>query len=60
MAEALLGSDKVTLVGFGVLRPTIRSARTVRNPNTGEPMQLAESTTVKFSVSRKLLERLNG
>ena len=60
MTEALLGGDKVTLVSFGVLRPALRSARTIRNPNTGEPLALPESTTVKFSVSRKLLERLNG
>ncbi len=60
MTEALLGGDKVTLVGFGVLRPSIRAARTIRNPSTGEPMRLPTSNTVKFSVSKKLLERLNS
>ena len=60
MTDALVDGDKVTLVGFGVLRPAIRAARTVRNPNTGDPLRVPESTTVKFSVSSKLLERLNG
>ncbi|NCX78737.1 MAG: HU family DNA-binding protein, partial [Actinobacteria bacterium] len=36
-----------------------RQARTGRNPRTGEPVQIAASTTMKFSPSSTLKAGLN-
>ena len=62
--EAVMGSitqgikvdDNVTIVGFGSFAKKHRSARTVRNPATGEPMQVKASTTVGFKPSQALKE----
>jgi nucleoid DNA-binding protein len=44
----------VTLVGFGSFNRKTRAARTVRNPATGEPMDVKESVTVGFKPSTAL------
>jgi DNA-binding protein HU-beta len=50
--------DNVTIVGFGSFSKKQRSARTVRNPATGEPMEIQASTTVGFKPSQALKEEL--
>ena len=40
--------DKVTLVGFGTFESRKRAARTGRNPQTGEPLEIAASKSPKF------------
>jgi DNA-binding protein HU-beta len=60
--EAVVGSitngikqdNSVTIVGFGSFAKKKRSARTVRNPSTGEPMDIQASTTVGFKPSQAL------
>ena len=51
--------DKITLPGFGIFKKTIRKARKGRNPQTGAEIQIAESTTMTFSVATKAKEALN-
>lgn len=46
--------DAVSLVGFGSFNRKTRAARTVRNPATGEPMDVKESVTVGFKPSTAL------
>jgi len=46
--------ESVTLVGFGSFNRKTRAARTVRNPATGEPMDVKESVTVGFKPSTAL------
>ena len=41
--EALAKGDKVQLVGFGTFEVRERAARTGRNPQTGEEIQIAAS-----------------
>jgi DNA-binding protein HU-beta len=53
------GGDKVAWPGFGTFQTTERSARTGRNPQTGEPVQIAASTAMKFSASSALKSALN-
>ncbi len=52
------GGDKVQLVGFGTFEPQHRAARTGRNPQTGEPIEIAEATLPKFSPGKSFKERV--
>ncbi len=52
--------EAVTWPGFGKFSTTERAARTGRNPQTGEPVQIKASTAMKFSSSSALKEALNG
>ena len=52
------GGDKVQLVGFETFEPQHRAARTGRNPQTGEPIEIAEATLPKFSPGKSFKERV--
>lgn len=52
--------ESIAWPGFGKFSTTERSARTGRNPQTGEPVQIKASTAMKFSSSSALKEALNG
>ncbi|MDD3813635.1 MAG: HU family DNA-binding protein [Desulfocapsaceae bacterium] len=54
IAKALANNENVTLVGFGSFSVTTRAARTVRNPQTGKEMKIAEKKVVKFKVGKTL------
>ncbi|HVL63744.1 MAG TPA: HU family DNA-binding protein [Actinomycetota bacterium] len=51
---AATGQDKITIPGFLSFEQAQRSARTGRNPQTGEEMQIPATKTVKVSVGSKL------
>lgn len=51
--------DSVQLVGFGTFAAGSRAARTGRNPRTGEDIQIAAATTVKFSVGKAFKDAVN-
>ena len=57
---AVSSDDKVTLPGFGAWSRTQRAARTGRNPRTGEPVQIAASKAVKFSVGADFKKKVNS
>ncbi len=48
----------VTIVGFGTFTKKTRSARTGRNPATGQPMEIKASTTIGFKASQALKQEL--
>jgi len=54
ISDALAGGDSVTLVGFGTFSVSNRAARTGRNPQTGEALQIAASKGVKFKAGKAL------
>jgi DNA-binding protein HU-beta len=56
---AVANGDKVTLPGFGSFSRTERSARTGRNPQTGEPVFIKASKAPKFSAGAKFKELVN-
>lgn len=56
--ELQRGGD-VTLVGIGKFETTNRAARTGRNPQTGDPIQIAASVAPKFKASKTLKDFLN-
>lgn len=45
---------KLTLVGFGTFLRIKRKPRTGRNPQTGSPIKIKASETVKFRPSKNL------
>jgi len=52
--------DKVSLLGFGVFTPTSRAARTGRNPQTGAPVKIAASKSVRFAPGSPFKAALNA
>ena len=59
ISNALKRGDEVRLVGFGTFSCSRRKASTGRNPRTGEPMQIKESTTPKFKAGKGLKDAVN-
>ena len=57
---ALKRGDEVRLVGFGTFSCSKRKASTGRNPRTGEPMQIKESTQPKFKAGKGLKDAVNA
>jgi DNA-binding protein HU-beta len=60
ITNAVAGGDKVTIVGFGTFEPRERSARTGRNPQTGEEIQIAASTVPGFKAGAAFKQAVNG
>lgn len=62
--DAIVGSvakgDKVTLPGFGTFEARERSARTGRNPRTGEPVEIAASTAPAFKPGAAFKDAVNS
>ena len=59
-AAADAGVDaEAVLPGLGKLKATTRAARTGRNPQTGEPVEIPERMAVKFSAGKALDDWIN-
>jgi len=52
--EALANGEKVQLVGFGTFEVRDRAARTGRNPQTGEEIQIAATRVPAFRAGKAL------
>lgn len=59
LGDELLTSGTVYLTGLGRLEVRVRSARTGRNPQTGERLELPATRLVGFKASKHLRKRLN-
>jgi DNA-binding protein HU-beta len=57
---AVVDGDKVSLTGFGTFESTRRSARTARNPRTGEQVSVAAATVPKFRPGQAFKDDVNG
>jgi DNA-binding protein HU-beta len=51
---ALKKGDRVALVGFGSFSVSKRSARTGRNPQTGQEIKIPAKSVVKFKAGAEL------
>lgn len=60
ITNTLSNKDTVSLVGFGVFSTTDRTARTGRNPRTGETIQIPATTVPKFKAGKGLKESVNN
>jgi DNA-binding protein HU-beta len=56
----LAKGEKVSLPGFGTFEVRERAARTGRNPQTGEEIQIAASKAPAFKAGSKLKERVSS
>lgn len=59
IVEALAEGEEVAILGFGAFKVAERAARTARNPQTGEIVEVPESKAVTFKVSKALKDKLN-
>ncbi|MAF15568.1 DNA-binding protein HU-beta [Marinomonas gallaica] len=57
--EALAKGDQVTLVGFGTFSVKERAARTGRNPQTGEEIQISAAKVPSFKAGKGLKDAVN-
>ncbi|CAM4425180.1 MAG: DNA-binding protein HU [Legionellaceae bacterium] len=56
--QQLAKGEKINIVGFGTFEKKRRSARTGRNPKTGEVMQIAEAVTAGFKPGKLLKDAI--
>ena len=55
---ALANGEKVQLVGFGTFEVRDRAARTGRNPQTGEEIQIAATRVPAFRAGKALRDSI--
>lgn len=55
-SNTLVKEEKIQLVGFGTFEVRERAARTGRNPQTGEEIQIAASKVPAFKPGKELKE----
>jgi len=59
VTQTLKKGDQVTLVGFGTFSVKDRAARTGRNPQTGQTIQIAASKVPGFKAGKALKDAVN-
>jgi DNA-binding protein HU-beta len=59
ITDSLKQADPVALVGFGTFTVRDRAARTGRNPQTGQPIQIAAAKVPAFKPGKALKDALN-
>lgn len=59
IAAELDAGREVSIAGFGKFSTRRQKARTGRNPQTGEPIQVAARTVAKFTPAKALKERVS-
>ena len=59
ITETLRKGDSVTLVGFGTFEVRARAARTGRNPQTGETIQIKASNSPAFKAGKAFKDAVN-
>lgn len=60
ITESLKEGDSVSLVGFGVFSVKERAARTGRNPQTGEPIEIKAANIPSFKAGKALKDAVNS
>lgn len=56
----LKAGDSISLVGFGSFEVKARSARTGRNPQTGQEISIAAANVPAFKPGKGLKDAVNG
>jgi DNA-binding protein HU-beta len=58
--NAVAKGDKVSLSGFGIFEKSDRAARTGRNPQTGDPVNIAATSVPKFRAGAEFKKQVSG
>ncbi len=58
IGDSLGAGQDVQIRGFGNFKVTTRAARTGKNPQTGEQMQIPEKQVIKFRPAKDLSDKL--
>ncbi len=56
ITASLVKGEEVTLTGFGTFKVSHRKARTGRNPQTGETLQIPAMKVPRFKAGKQLKE----
>lgn len=56
--EALAAREKVQIMGFGTFEVRDRAARSGRNPQTGETIEIPATTLPAFKAGKELKEKV--
>jgi DNA-binding protein HU-beta len=59
ITAALSKGNRAEFRGFGVFKPSVRSARKARNPKTGEIIKVPNTIIPTFRMAKKFFEKLN-
>ncbi|RMF13552.1 MAG: DNA-binding protein HU-beta [Gammaproteobacteria bacterium] len=59
ITDALKKGDQVTLIGFGTFQVKERAARTGRNPQTGETINIPAAKVPGFKAGKALKDAVN-
>ena len=59
ITDTLKAGDQVSLVGFGTFTVKDRAARTGRNPQTGEPIEIKAAKVPGFKAGKALKDAVN-
>jgi DNA-binding protein HU-beta len=59
VTEALKNGEQVSLIGFGTFSVKDRAARTGRNPQTGDTIEIAASKIPGFKAGKALKDAVN-
>ena len=59
ITDTLTKGEAVQLIGFGSFSTGQRAARTGRNPSTGQAIEIAAATTVKFTAGKAFKDAVN-
>ncbi len=57
--DALVAGDSVMLIGFGTFKVSDRAARTGRNPQTGEEIDIPATKVPSFKAGKALKDAVN-
>ena len=60
VADTLVEGDRVSITGFGTFEVVERAARTGRNPQTGESIQIQASKSPKFKTGKALKDAIKA
>jgi len=60
ITDELANGGDVSLVGFGTFKVNERAARTGRNPQTGETIQIAAAKVPAFKAGKAIKDAVNG
>ena len=58
VTEALKAGEKVAIVGFGTFAVKARAARTGKNPQTGEAIEIAACKVPAFAAGKALKDAI--